>query len=76
MDYLGHKKLEKNNGIYSSIDGIQAVGGLILLIFVKRMSSHNGVFCSFGVNGSASFAAVLVLYFIQKLVLVIIPEVC
>ena len=28
MDYLGHKKLEKNNGIYSSIDGIQEVGGL------------------------------------------------
>lgn len=56
--------------------GIQAVGGLLLLIFVKRMSSHNGVFCSFGVKGSASFAVVLVLCFIQKLVLVIIPEVC
>ena len=32
MDYLGHKKLEKDNGIYSSIDGIQGVGGLVLLI--------------------------------------------
>lgn len=32
MDYLGHKKLEKNNGIYSSIDGIQDVGGLFPLI--------------------------------------------
>ena len=31
MDYLGHKKLEKNNGIYSSIDGIQEVGGLFSL---------------------------------------------
>ena len=29
MDYLGHKKLEKNNGIYSSIDGIQEVSGSI-----------------------------------------------
>ena len=29
MDYLGHKKLEKDNGIYSSIDGIQEVSGLI-----------------------------------------------
>lgn len=35
MDYLGHKKLEKNNGIYSSIDGIQEVGGLFFLIFPK-----------------------------------------
>ena len=34
MDYLGHKKLEKNNGIYSSIDGIQEVIGSFLLIFV------------------------------------------
>ena len=33
MDYLGHKKLEKNNGIYSSIDGIQEASGLVLLIF-------------------------------------------
>ena len=31
MDYLGHKKLEKNNGIYSSIDGIQEVSGSIPL---------------------------------------------
>ena len=35
MDYLGHKKLEKNNGIYSSIDGIQEVGGLRSLVAVR-----------------------------------------
>jgi len=38
MDYLGHKKLEKNNGIYSSIDGIPEVGGLILLVS-ERMNT-------------------------------------
>ena len=36
MDYLGHKKLEKNNGIYSSIDGIQEVSGSIPLISTER----------------------------------------
>ena len=36
MDYLGHKKLEKNNGIYSSIDGIQEVSGSIPLISTIR----------------------------------------
>ena len=45
MDYLGHKKLEKNNGIYSSIDGIQEVGGLILLISAtkRRLFSEKSV---------------------------------
>jgi len=37
MDYLGHKKLEKNNGIYSSIDGIQEVSGLSLLISTIKL---------------------------------------
>jgi len=36
MDYLGHKKLEKHNGIYSSIDGIQEVSGSIPLISTKK----------------------------------------
>ena len=40
MDYLGHKKLEKNNGIYSSIDGIQEVSGSILLISTKTRKKH------------------------------------
>jgi len=42
MDYLGHKKLEKNNGIYSSIDGIPEVGGLILLVS-ERMNVPRGI---------------------------------
>jgi len=36
MDYLGHKKLEKNNGIYSSIDGIQEVSGLIQINSITK----------------------------------------
>lgn len=50
MDCLGHKKLEKNNGIYSSIDGIQEVGGSISLISAKKTSDFgvkSGVFLTF-----------------------------
>ena len=40
MDYLGHKKFKKNNGIYSSIDGIQEVGGLVLLTTFSKKSTE------------------------------------
>ena len=43
MDYLGHKKLEKNNGIYSSIDGIQEVSGSILLFCLKDLAQPSRI---------------------------------